>query len=300
MNYHNPPFSLRELKIEVTHCCELNCIHCSSLAEHSLERQMSWDECSAIINEAAAMGAKEIAFSGGEPLMWSPLGKAIELATTHNIGATIYTTGISSNSKFHFEDLKKAGLSRTIFSVYDSDPKGHDQITKYDNSLHYTIDEIKKCKALGLDVELHFVPMSLNYKSLQRVAVLATNLAISRLSILRLVPQGRSMGDNSLPLSNKENLELRKIIGELKNNGYDIRLGSPYNFLLLNSNPRCSAGIDRLSITPDLSLYPCDAFKQITPQMLDIEDKYSNLHHCSLQDAWEKSAYLNLVKWCRQ
>lgn len=138
--------------------------------------------------------------------------------------------------------------------------------------------------------------MSVNYKALNGVINLASNLGISRVSILRLVPQGRSRSNDSLPLSRVANQELRKIITDLKHNGHDIRLGSPYNFLLLNNDPQCSAGIDRISITPDLNLYPCDAFKQITPQMLGIEDYYSNLTHCSLQEAWIKSVYLKLVR----
>ena len=64
------PFKLQEVKIEVTHDCMLQCVHCSSVSEANTERNMGWPSCERILNEAVTMGVKEVAFSGGEPLLW--------------------------------------------------------------------------------------------------------------------------------------------------------------------------------------------------------------------------------------
>jgi hypothetical protein len=46
-------------------------------------------------------------------------------------------------------------------------------------------------------------------------------------------------------LSHEQNLSLRKSIFSLRAEGHDIRLGSPYNFLMARDNPQCCAAIDQ-------------------------------------------------------
>lgn len=296
MKIHAAPFILKEIKLEVTHACRLRYVHCSSLADVACARQMKWGKCRQLLKEAAEMQVGEIAISGGEPLLWESLPKAVSYAVAHDIEVSLYTTGIAPNAISIFKELKAAGLSRAIFSVYGEKRETHEGVTFVEGSFDATMDSIRNCTELGLKVEIHFVPMATNYRKLRPVAELARSMGISRVSVLRLVPQGRGADDEKLQLSHEANLALRESILELTGEGYDIRVGSPYNFLGLKNNPECCAGIDRMTISPDLRISPCDAFKQITPEMIGVSNDYSSLDVDTLADCWMKSAYLQKIR----
>lgn len=91
-------------------------------------------------------------------------------------------------------------------------------------------------------------------------------------------------------------LELRMAIETLRREGYDIRTGSPLNFLMVNEHPSCRAGIDRLIVAPDLRIYPCDAFKQVLAEEIVGTASLSSLDGASLRECWEKSPYLEAVR----
>jgi pyrroloquinoline quinone biosynthesis protein E len=257
---------------------------------------MTWNACKRIVDEATDLGVKEIAISGGEPLCWEHLSSVVAYATSKNINLTLYTTGIAPNAHSIFKTLKNSGLPRVIFSVFGSSSKQHEAVTLTDGSFDGTINAVQKCVALGFEVEFHFVPMSGNYTALRSVAELARGLGVSRVSALRLVPQGRGVKFEGLKLKDEENKSLRQTIIALRNEGYDIRVGSPYNILMLKENPGCCAGIDRMTISPDLKLSPCDAFKQISPDMLGLSNEYSDLIGHSIEECWNKSPYLKKIR----
>lgn len=296
MRMHSTPFKLKELKLEVTHACNLHCAHCSSLAVAECSRQMAWDDFKRVLDEAEEMAVTEIAISGGEPLFWEHLTAAIAYAVKKRINVVLYTTGIAQNAESIFKSLKEAGLTKIIFSVFGSSSEHHEAVTLTAGSFEETLKAIGCCTTLGFDVEFHFVPMAGNFMELRPVAKLALECGVRRVSVLRLVPQGRGAAYDDLKLSNAANQTLRQTIIDLRNEGYDIRVGSPYNILMLKENPECCAGIDRITISPELNISPCDAFKQISPSMFGVSDEYSNLTHHRMMDCWLKSPYLQKVR----
>lgn len=126
---------------------------------------------------------------------------------------------------------------------------------------------------------------------------MAQAYGVRRISVLRYVPQGRGfLISNNDTLSKMQNKELKKIITDLRNNGHDIRTGSPFNVLFLNNDPKCMAAQDRLIVTPDLNIYPCDAFKQIPSETFFLNDEYSNLSKHSIKECWNQSKYFDIVR----
>ena len=83
MEWLKPPFLLRELKIELTHDCALQCVHCSSNARANSAMRMEWPVFAQILDDAASMGVQKVAFSGGEPLLWRHISNAVERAKNH-------------------------------------------------------------------------------------------------------------------------------------------------------------------------------------------------------------------------
>ncbi len=296
IQYHQRPFLLREFKVEVTYRCDLNCIHCSSDARPSNTLEMGRDDCLRILADATQMGAKEIAFSGGEPLKWAHLADAVEAASKGGLKVTIYTAGVVDDFKAKAVALFKRGAWRFIFSIFGGNATTHERMTRVADSFQQTCDAIVAARSAGLAAELHFVPLSTNYRELRDVATLGKKLGAETVSILRLVSQGRAVLIQGRELSRVQNLELRRQIVELRAAGFKIRAGSPYNFLMVNESPNCCAAIDRLIVGPDLRIYPCDAFKQVKAEHVVGTLDYSSLRNARLQECWEKSPFLEAIR----
>ncbi len=296
MERHVRPFKLREFKVEVTYRCDLNCVHCSSDARPSNGFAMSQGDCLRILDEAKTLGASEVAFSGGEPVGWPHLGEAVSLAVKLGLRTTIYTSGNSESFERKAIKMRRLGVERFVFSVFGGTAATHERVTRVRGSFEITKNAIVVAGRAGLKTELHFVPMSTNYRELREVAGIASKCGADEVSVLRLVPQGRAALLSGRALDQVQNLELKTIIQELRDAGNRVRLGSPYNILMLNDKPGCWAAIDRLIIGPDLKVYPCDAFKRINATDLVGSDQWSDLHHCSLADCWNKSPYLEAVR----
>jgi len=298
MQRHSRPFSLKEFKVEVTYRCDLNCIHCSSDARPSNPLEMGRKDCLRILADAARMGAEDMAFSGGEPFLWPHIFDAVAAAAKHHLNITIYTSGNAEDFRQKAKRIRDLDTSRLIFSVFGATAVSHERVTRTAGSFKRTKDAMQAALALGFATELHFVPMSGTYRELSDVARLARKLGASRVSVLRLVPQGRAVLVRDRALSRVQNLELRReILALRKKDGSDfIRTGSPFNFLLLNDSPACWAAMSRLIIGPDLRLYPCDAFKRIGASELVGTEDWSCLAGASLPECWAKSPYLDAVR----
>ncbi len=289
-------FKLKEIKIEVTHKCPLICIHCSSDATPSCKKEISKEKCVEIITEAIKMGVHKIAFSGGEPLLWHSINEVVETASSSGADVTIYTSGNVENVEDKLKTLMAKGLHRVILSLYSPDKKQHERITRIDGSFNKTIYAIQIANALKLKVEIHFVALSSNYKLLRGIAELGKSIGVSKVSVLRFVPQGRGTLLQSGVLDRMQNLELRRIINDLRNEGYDIRTGSPLNFLMVNNEPECLSAINRLIVDPDLRIFPCDAFKNIRAEEIVGTLKMSSLDESSLRECWQRSPYFEAIR----
>lgn len=296
MKFHKPPFSLNEIKIEVTYSCLLNCIHCSSDASISNLLSMSKDECKKIISSAINLGTKEIVFSGGEPLIWEGIEECVKVALDGKLDVSIYTSGYIENFPHKLKLINQHGLPRFIFSIYGSSKTTHDSVTRIDGSFEYTLGAVVHSLDMGNQSEIHFVPFSHTYHELPQIVDLAKKMNIKKISVLRFVPQGRGALMEKYLLNRGHNLRMKKMILDIRKSGFNIRTGSPFNFLLLNDQPECRAAIDRLIISPALKIYPCDAFKQIEAEELVGTLDFSSLDNYSLSECWEKSIYLKAVR----
>jgi radical SAM protein with 4Fe4S-binding SPASM domain len=296
IEYHKRPFTLKELKIEVTYRCDLNCVHCSSDARPSNALEMSREDCIRILQEAAEMGAREVAFSGGEPLIWPHIVDAVQAAASNRFATGIYTSGNTDDFEDQAVRLRRLGASRFIFSLFGATTSTHERITRKAGSFARTIKAMLLARKAQLETEVHFVPMSNNYRELKDIALLARDHGASTVSVLRLVPQGRAVLLSGRVLNKVQNLELRRQIRALRAGGQTIRTGSPYNFLMLSNHPKCSAAVDRLIVGPDLRIYPCDAFKKVRAEELTGTLDWSSLQTQSLRGCWDKSPFLEAIR----
>ena len=289
-------YALKEIKLEVTDHCNLLCTHCSSNASAEKHNLVPFDKALGIVQQAIEMGVEKIAYSGGEPLLWPGIFDLVCATRTLGVAPTVYTTGVVDGSLSAMKRLKKAGAGKVVFSVYAGGPDIHDKVTNSKGSFKTTLVAADECVSEGIETEFHFVPMRPNYAQLPSVLALARAHHVKCVSVLRFVPQGRGRDKDDLALTREQNIELRKMILRGSTGPIAVRTGSPYNFLIVNACPNCFAARDRLVVTPDLRIYPCDAFKQLRAEDMVGTDEFSRLDKWTLQECWEKSQYLCEVR----
>ena len=295
---HPKEGDLEEVKIELTKDCPLACIHCSSNASSGNPVQLSRETVLSLVSQSVELRVKSIAFSGGEPLLWPRLSDAVSKCATHGIHCSLYSTGINLTEDGAQEvlALAKYGLDKAVFSLYSPLKEYHEEITRKTGSFDKTVAVMRAIGNGDIEREIHFVPLKRNYKHLVNLIELAQDTAIPKVSILRFVPQGRGALMEKYLMNRGHNLRMRQMILDIRKTGFNIRTGSPFNFLLLNNQPKCCAGIDRLIISPDLNIYPCDAFKQIEAEELVGTLDFSSLADYSLSECWENSSYLKAIR----
>jgi len=293
-------YRLRELKIEVNRDCPLHCLHCSSNGIPKAPERLDPHKISELIKEFAHLGGEKLCVSGGEPLCYQELSNIINSCQGTNIDLSLYTTGIEHNggppkpiSERMASFLADKGV-KIIFSLHGASDRTHDMLTQVQGSFNSTLVAIKKTIEAGALVELHVVPMVTNFHELTEIPRLADSFNIKKVSWLRFVPQGRGfLNRHALQLSKEQLKELDKKKAEVHRiyRTITIRTGSPFNILCPEVAAPCEAGINVLTIGPDGSIFPCDAFKRFI-----IPDDFGNILDHSLIDVWNKSHFLNSVR----
>jgi len=292
---------LEEVKIELTKNCPLSCVHCSSNASSGNVAQLTREAVLSLVDQAAGLHVKSIVFSGGEPLLWPWIADAVKACYAHSLRSSIYSTGINltGDGAKKIIALTEHGLSKAIFSLHSPFKEQHEAITRRSRSFDKTVAVVQELGKYQIEREIHFVPLRLNYKHLGKLIELAADLRIPKVGILRFVPQGRGviLRKSHAMLMQKETMELRGLILDCKElSDVSLRLGSPYNILILNEQGDCIAARKTLSIGPNGNVYPCDAFKNIEPSEIGLNDRYHNILKHSLNDCWRKSEYLNAIR----
>ncbi len=288
---------LAELKIELTQECPLACIHCSTRSNRFTKSALSADVVMRLLREAHKMGAKKVALTGGEPLVYADLYDILRTASSLPLATSLYTTGIKNNNLNPIDEgdvsrLMSAGLGRVIFSVYAANPQIHESITGFP-SFGPTVAAVKNCIQAGLLVEFHFVPLRQNYLQFGEVVRLAESLGVPKVSVLRFVPQGRGARIREAEeLTAEAYRELGNTVAELRaGKSVEVRLGAPMNLLGLG-HACCDAAQDIVVIDHRGRVFPCDAFKGA-----DYPDPaYGSILQSPLSSVWDRSSYLNAAR----
>lgn len=288
--------SLRELFIEVTDKCLLNCLHCSTLAGQDRRNEIPLSELKRLVDEGLPLGLKRFSISGGEPFLYPDIITLIRYVKNKKLYLSIYTCGIIQNGNKLIslpdellEELSVLKVDRLIFSIQGMF-RTHDTLTGIPGSFDLVIESIKKAIAAGIRVELHFVPMSCNIQDIPSIIKLANDLGVPCISFLRLVPQGRCAANQDYLLLDKKQME--KIVGmkyfcEDKYTYLNIRLGAPFSCVHLTVP--CSAGDHKILISPNGEVFPCEAFKF-------LRGNRNKIYGSALKDLWEKDDLLNKLR----
>jgi len=293
---------MKEVSIEVTHECGMNCLMCSSDACYptKVQNELTFQEIKTILDESKALGARDFSVSGGEPLQRPDIKEIIAYAKSLGFRILLYTTGTfcdGEDIKPYTDFIKWLDKGdKVIFDVQGHTRKIHDKIMDTFGAYDIMIPVIKQTKEAGLTVETHFVPQKDNWRYIEDYVYWLDELGVDGTSFLRLVPQGRAK-KNDVMISKVQFKLIQEKLYDIKHRedlNLRIRLGHPINFQFLIDPDEpvdsCRGGIDAPLIAPWGSVHVCPAWKQL--------ERYSagNIRQRKFHDIWQNSFTYNMFR----
>ena len=79
---------------ELTYACNLACTHCLSSSGRRDPRELTTDECKALIDTFERMQIFYVNIGGGEPTVRSDFWELVDYATAHDVGGKFSTNGV--------------------------------------------------------------------------------------------------------------------------------------------------------------------------------------------------------------
>lgn len=145
------------LLAELTYRCPLQCPYCSNPLDFAQTAQeldtQSWIR---VLREARELGAAQLGFSGGEPLVRQDLPELIEEARRLGYYSNLLTSGIGLTSS-KVQQFRKAGLDHIQISFQASDPELNNALAGSRKAFEKKLEMARAVRAEGYPMVLNFV-----------------------------------------------------------------------------------------------------------------------------------------------
>lgn len=263
---------------EITLLCNLNCRHCLSDAGKPHARELSTDECKAVIDQLARHKVFQINIGGGEPFVRADFFEIIEYANKMGIVACISTNGTLLNA----ETCRRLSAMKDIFlqvSLDGVDENTNDGI-RGEGTYKRALKGMEELHRHKVNFSINTVLTRYSFDQLEPLKELAATFDAS-LRVSRFRPSGRAKACWEELAPSKEQLE--HFAGWLQADK-DVLTGD--SFFSLTSEKRRRLGLDMCGaakmtccLAPGGDLYPC-AFLQ------DEQFLAGNIREQTLEEIW--------------
>ncbi|TBW06496.1 pyrroloquinoline quinone biosynthesis protein PqqE [Azotobacter chroococcum subsp. isscasi] len=164
------------LLAELTYRCPLQCPYCSNpldFARHGEE--LSTAEWIEVFRQARELGAAQLGFSGGEPLVRQDLTELIRAARGMGYYTNLITSGIGL-SEARIAEFAAAGLDHIQVSFQAADEQVNDLLAGSDKAFARKLAMARAVKAHGYPMVLNFVTHRHNIDDIERIIELCLEL----------------------------------------------------------------------------------------------------------------------------
>ncbi|CAN5709244.1 pyrroloquinoline quinone biosynthesis protein PqqE [soil metagenome] len=278
------------LLAELTYRCPLHCVFCYNPLNYAANRhELSTAEWIDVMRQARKMGAAQLGFSGGEPLLRDDLEELI--AEGHRLGyyTNLITSGVGLTEP-RIARMKQLGLDHIQLSFQDSTREMNDFLTstKTFDLKSRVATLIKKYDfPMVLNVVLH----RYNLDHVERIIEMAIAMEVEYLELANTQYYGWGMLNRAQLMPTRDQL----LKAEAIVNRYRNRPGNQLRILFVvpdyfEERPKaCMNGWGSvfLAVSADGTALPCHAAKSLPG--LDLP----NVTQHSLYDIWQHSAAFN-------
>lgn len=286
----SPPFWILA---ELTYRCPLHCVFCYNPMNYAaIKAELSTDEWIDTLRQARALGATQLGFSGGEPMLRDDLEELV--AEGHRLGfyTNLITSGVGLNEP-RIAALKDAGLDHIQLSFQDSTQELNDFL-----SSTKTFALKKKVAQL---IKQHDYPMVLNcvlhrhnLAHIGKIIEMALELEAEYLELANTQYYGWALHNRDQLLPTRAQLiEAEKVVQE-----YRDRIGKKCKLLFVvpdyfEDRPKaCMNGWGSVfvCIAPDGLVLPCHNARELPGLNLP------NIREHSLAHIWHDSEAFNAYR----
>ena len=163
------------LLAELTYACPLQCPYCSNPLDFAKYKdELSTEQWFKVLREARAMGAAQLGFSGGEPLVRRDLEQLIGEARRLGFYTNLITSGLGMD-EVRVAAFKEAGLDHIQVSFQASSADLNDYIAGTD-AFQHKLEMARAVKRHGYEMVLCFVTHRHNIDHIRDILDLAVAL----------------------------------------------------------------------------------------------------------------------------
>ena len=271
--------------LELTHRCPLACPYCSNPLELASQREemdtAGWLD---VIDQAAAMGALQLHFSGGEPALRKDLVELLQRARERGLYSNLITSGIGIDEA-KLDRMVAAGLDHVQLSLQDATRESADHIAGYKGSFDKKLRFAGWVRARELPLTLNAVVHRHNAGNVPRMIELALELGASRLEVAHTQYYGWGLVNRAALMPSREQLDAATAVVE------EARVRLRGQLVIDYVTPdyyarrpkACMGGWAQkfLNISPRGDVLPCHAAETIPGMQFD------NVRDRALLDIWQ-------------
>lgn len=278
------------LLAELTYRCPLHCVFCSNPVDYARhDQEMDTGDWKRILTEARALGAVQLGFSGGEPLLREDLEELVAHARQLGFYTNLITSGVGLTES-RAKALKTAGLDHVQLSFQDSTRELNDFI-----SSTRTFDLKSKVAAIiksqGYPMVLNCVMHRFNLPHVGRIIDMAERMGADYLELANTQYYGWAWLNRAALMPTVDELRDAEAIVTV----YRARLDGRMKILWVSpdyadAKPKpCMAGWGAvfLVVAPDGAALPCHSARML-PGLV-----FPNLRESGVREAWFDSDGFN-------
>jgi PqqA peptide cyclase len=278
------------LLAEITYRCPLHCPYCSNPTQTRNDQELTTNEWTRVIREAAALGVLQIGFSGGEPLIRRDLPDLVRAARAANLYTNLITSGIGLDDD-RVRALRNAGLDSVQLSFQSDNMDLSDEIAGA-RAHQRKLDAAAKIRAAGIPLSLNFVIHRRNIDRLPQMIDLAESLQAERVELANVQFYGWAFLNRAALLPTREQVaRAREIATAAK-----ARLAGKIDIFYVlpdyyeNRPKPCLSGWGQryLTVNPTGEVLPCPTASSAIPDL-----RFENVRARELDWIWRKSESFN-------
>ncbi len=205
---------------ELTYRCPLRCAYCSNPAPVPNQDELSTDDWLQVIEQASALGVRQIHFTGGEPMLRADVETLVAFASRRDQYCTVATSGLHAGSTAallrRVEALADGGLRALQVSIQDVNASSAAEIAGR-HALNSKLAVARQAQALGISVTLNVVLHARNLARLPAFIDLALELGADRLELAHVQYHGWAAVNRAALMPSPEQIyHARRTIAQLK------------------------------------------------------------------------------------
>lgn len=281
------------LLAELTYRCPLQCPYCSNPLDFAKQdKELTTAQWIKVFEEAREMGAVQIGFSGGEPLVRKDLPELIRAARDLGFYTNLITSGIGLTEK-KIDAFAEAGLDHIQISFQASDETLNAALAGNAKAFRQKLEMAKAVKAHGYPMVLNFVLHRHNIDQIDKIIDLSIELEADDVELATCQFYGWAQ------LNREGLLPTREQIARAENVVHQYRekmagTGNLANLLFVTPDyyeerPKgCMGGWGAifLSVTPEGMALPCHSARQLPVEFPSVLEN-------TLQEIWYDSFGFN-------